>query len=130
MKIILIIVVSIVLLFVILQFLMIRKSKSQKGKLIQNVDGVIGEAISKHRSLLIYFWGPGCAACRPQTKIIDELKQTYNNILSIDISKDINSGRKLGIMATPTILVIKDQVIEEVLIGVQKRERLIDYLLD
>ncbi|MDP2208348.1 MAG: thioredoxin family protein [Bacteroidota bacterium] len=130
MDIVLIIVVSIVLLFIILQFMMIRKSKSQKGKRIDNVDGVIGEAISKHQSLLIYFWGPGCAACRPQTKIIDELKRSYDNILSFDISKDLNSGRKLGIMATPTILVIKDKVIEEVLIGVQKKERLIKYLLD
>ncbi len=128
MDIVLIIVVSIVLLFLILQYLMIRKSKSQKGKRIDNVDGVIGEAISKHQSLLIYFWGPGCAACRPQTKIIDELKRTYDNILSFDISKDLDSGRKLGIMATPTILVIKDKVIEEVFIGVQKKERLIEIL--
>lgn len=128
MNIVLIIVVSIVLLFIVLQFLMIRKSKSQKGKLIENVDGVIGEAVDKHQNLLIYFWGPGCAACKPQTKIIENLKQSYDNILSFDISKDISRARKLGIMATPTILVIKNKVIEEVLIGVQKRERLIESL--
>ncbi|MDI6803469.1 MAG: thioredoxin family protein [Bacteroidota bacterium] len=128
MDIVLIIVVNIVLLFIVLQFLMIRKSKSQKGKLIDNVDGVIGEAISKHQNLLIYFWGPGCAACRPQTKIIDDLRRTNDNILSFDIAKELTTTRKLGIMATPTILVIKDKVIEEVLIGAQKAEKLRKYL--
>lgn len=130
MDIVLIIVVSIVLLFIVFQFLMIRKSKSQKGKQIEIVDGIISETVNKNQKLLIYFWGPGCAACRPQTKIIDNLKQSYDNILSFDISTDLNTARKLGIMATPTILVIKNKIIEEVLIGVQNRERLIEYLID
>ncbi len=128
MDIVLIIALSIVFLFIALQFFMIRKSKSQKGKLIENVDGIIGEAINKHPKLLIYFWGPGCAACRPQTKIIDALRRTNDNIISFDISKDLNTTRRLGIMATPTILVIKDKVIEEVLIGAQSEEKLRKYL--
>lgn len=128
MDIVLIIVVSIVLLFLVLQFLMIRKSKSQKGKLIENADGMVGEAVGKYQKLLIYFWGPGCAACKPQTKIIDNLKKSYDNILSFDISNDLNTARKLGIMATPTILVIKNKVIEEVLIGVQTEDKIRKYL--
>jgi thioredoxin 1 len=124
----LIITFSIIALFFLMQIWIVRKTKSRKGKQLENVGGEIGKAMAKHQSLILYFFTPTCAACRTQTPIIEELKKSFPNIFSFDLSKDLNIGRQLGVMATPTMLVIENKIIKEVFLGAQRKEKILSYL--
>jgi thiol-disulfide isomerase/thioredoxin len=106
----------------------VRKTISSKGKELNNISGEIGKAIAKYQSLVLYFFTPTCAACRKQTPIVEELKKSFPNIISVDLSKGFSIGRQLGVMATPTTLVIENKVIKEVFLGAQRKEKILSYL--
>jgi thioredoxin 1 len=124
----LIIIVAILVLFFLMQIWIVRKSKSRKGKQLDNVGGEIGKAMAKHQSLILYFFTPTCAACRTQTPMVEELKKSFPNIFSVDLLKDLSIGQQIGVMATPTTLVIENKVIKEVFLGAQRKEKILSYL--
>jgi thioredoxin 1 len=55
---------------------------------------------------------PSCGACRTQTPIIDTLSKSHRGVFKINVTDDINTARALGVMATPTTVLIKDEVIQ------------------
>jgi thiol-disulfide isomerase/thioredoxin len=124
----LIIIAAVIALFFLMQIWIVRKTISSKGKELNNISGEIGKAIAKYQSLVLYFFTPTCAACRKQTPIVEELKKSFPNIISVDLSKGFSIGRQLGVMATPTTLVIENKVIKEVFLGAQRKEKILSYL--
>lgn len=119
---------SVVFLFLLMQVWIVIKTKSNKVKDLSGISGEIGKAISNHKSLVLYFFSPSCSACKVQTPMVEELKKSFPNIFSLDISKDINLARQFGVMATPTTLVVKNKVIKEVFLDAQRKEKLLSYL--
>lgn len=121
-------VVALLGLFFLLQVWIIRKTKANKGKDLGGINGEIGKAISNHKSLLIYFFSSSCSACRVQTPIVEELKKTFPNVFSIDISENLQLARQIGVMATPTTYIVQDRLIQEVFMGSQPKDKLLKYL--
>jgi thioredoxin 1 len=121
-------IVSVVVLFFLMQKWVVIKTKSNKGKDLSGINGEIGKAISNHKSLVLYFFSPSCSACKVQTPIVQELMKSFPNLFSMDISKDINLARQLGVMATPTTLIVRDRIIHEVLMGSQSKDKLLKHL--
>jgi thioredoxin 1 len=121
-------IVSVVVLFFMMQIWIVRKTKSNKGKDLSGINGEMGKAISNHKSLVLYFFSPSCSACKVQTPMVEELKKSFPNIFSMDISKDINLARQVGVMATPTTFIVRDKIIQEVLIGSQSKDKLLKHL--
>lgn len=108
--------------YILVQFFAIRRLKSKKGKLIDNVDGELGKIISGNKKLMLYFWTESCGVCKQLTPFINELREEFKNVFLVNLSNDHTLARKLDIMAVPTIMFIENSKIIDILIGAQRKE--------
>jgi len=118
----LIIVIILVSLFITIQLWAYIKSKKLAGKKIpfDEIDEEIAEEI-KDKTGLIYFFSPRCHNCKIQSPIIEDIKKSYKNIISIDASKNINIARTFNIMGTPSILIFSGNKIMGYFVGIKKK---------
>lgn len=108
-----------------MQFIFKNHLQKQSGKTIETDDlpKEIKKALQAPKSM-IYFFSPNCHNCKYQTPIIEKMKKKYPNVVSFDVSKDIKTARKFGIMATPSTLIMNKNVVKHILLGVIKEEKL------
>ncbi|MEJ2621895.1 MAG: thioredoxin family protein [Candidatus Thiodiazotropha sp.] len=69
---------------------------------------------------LIYFHSQNCPPCKQMTPIIDELATQHEPITKIDVSSNPDAARQYKIRATPTLILVKDGVIDDILLGAKK----------
>ncbi len=112
-------IVLVVVLFIGIQIFMVKKMQGQRGKPAPQLDGAPGKAIEKGRSSLFYFYSPQCGACRSMTPVVKEMAEKRSTVFPVDISRDMATARKFGVMATPTTILVKEGTVAEVLIGPQ-----------
>lgn len=113
--------------FMGMQYLMILRSKKNKGKRVEQVSGKLGKMMLRGQKAMVYFYSPTCRACKVQTPIIDRLISDGHEIQKIDISRDISTARKFGVMATPTTVVLEGDKIVEFLVGAKTEDKLRKY---
>ncbi len=114
--------------FMGMQYLMVLRSKRNKGKRVGQVGGKIGRAIASGGKAMVYFYSPSCRACKYQTPVIDRLISDGHKIHKVDISRDMATARKFGVMATPTTVVLSGDEIVEFLVGAKTEEKLRQFL--
>ena len=122
------IILAIVVLFFSLQLSMIISARKSKGKKITGLQGRLKLLEGNGSKGLVYFFSPGCRACKYQTPIIKELQSKHKNVFDIDISKDMQTARLFGIKATPTTILLENGTVKQVLLGVKQKEDLKAYL--
>jgi thioredoxin 1 len=107
------------------------RAKFKKGKVVNDIGGKIGEAIKRGERVMLYFYSPTCSACKVQTPIIDNLINLANGrtkIFKIDVSRDVDTALKFGVMGTPSIVVVEDGKIKEFFVGVKSENILRRYV--
>ncbi len=117
---------GILLLLISLQLSVQIKARFKKGKEVTGLSGNIGELVRRGERVMMYFYSPSCAACRYQTPIIDDLQRTKNNIFKIDISKDYNTAMAVGVLGTPSTVIIENGIIKKFFVGAKQKETLLD----
>jgi thioredoxin len=110
--------------FMGMQYLMILRSKRNKGKHVEQVGGKIGKMMLMGEKAMVYFYSPSCRACKYQTPVIDRLISDGHKIQKVDISRDMATARKFGVMATPTTVVLSGNEIVEFLVGAKTEDKL------
>ncbi len=91
------------------------RSKKMQGRRVDFIkDGVI------------YFYSERCGACKIMKPEVEKLKKSVE-VLELDVSKPegFQKAKDLGIMATPTTLVVKDGIIKRVFVGVVRHQRIL-----
>ncbi len=75
---------------------------------------------------VVYFYSERCGACKLMKPEIEKLKEKVK-VLEVDVarSEGFHTARELGILATPTTLVIKDGIIKKAFVGVVKHQRIL-----
>ncbi len=114
--------------FMGMQYLMVLRSKRNKGKKVENVGGKLGKMMLAGGKAMVYFYSPSCRACKYQTPMIDRLISDGHKIQKVDISRDIATARKFGVMATPTTVVLEGNRIVEFLVGAKTEDKLRKFL--
>jgi thioredoxin 1 len=104
------------------------RAKFKKGKVVNDIGGKIGEAINRGERVMLYFYSPTCSACKVQTPIIDNLANGRTKIFKIDVSRDVDTALKFGVMGTPSIVVVEDGKIKEFFVGVKSENILRRYV--
>jgi thioredoxin 1 len=117
------IVVAIVALFIGLQLFMVLKMKFKKGKKAPSLDGKAGRMVENGDKLLFYFYSPGCRACKPMTPFIKNMAKRDKKVFPVDISQDMSTAQKFGVMGTPSTVVVETGKIVEFLVGFQSEDR-------
>ncbi len=91
------------------------RSKKMQGKRLDFIkDGVV------------YFYSERCGACKIMKPEVEKLRESVV-VLELDVSKPegFQKAKDLGIMATPTTLVVKDGIIRKVFVGVVRHQRIL-----
>ncbi|MEN3037582.1 MAG: thioredoxin family protein [Candidatus Kryptonium sp.] len=125
------ILVGIILFFILLNLSVVLRAKLRKGKYIPEIGGEIGRAIKNGERVMLYFYSPTCSACKVQTPIIDKLINSASGktkIFKVDVSRDINVALKLGVMGTPSTVIIENSKIKEFFVGVKSENILRRFL--
>lgn len=104
------------------------KSSALKGKPAPELGGRPGKIVQKGKAALFYFYSPSCGACASMTPSVHALSKNNEGVFPVDISSDMATARKFGVMATPTLVVVKDRLIKQILIGPQPPASLAGYL--
>ncbi len=77
-----------------------------------------------NKILLVTFLSEWCGACRAQNPILDELKQTTGNnveIIKVDVDKNRDIVKEWKIEATPTLFLLKNNIIITKYVGLTNR---------
>lgn len=125
------IVLAIIGFFIFLNLSVVLRAKFRKGRSVPEFGGEIGRAIREGKKVMLYFYSPTCSACKVQTPIIDKLINSSNGktkIFKIDVSKDVNIALKLGVMGTPSTVIIENGKIKEFFVGVKSENILRKFL--
>ncbi|MDZ7315204.1 MAG: thioredoxin family protein [candidate division KSB1 bacterium] len=123
------IILTVLVLFVVLQIVMVRKMQSKRGKDVPQLGGRL-DALMRRGKVLFYFYSPSCRACRPMTPIVRSLAQHDKRILLEDVSRDVRTAQQFGVMATPTLVLVQEGKIADILVGYQDESRLRALLAD
>jgi len=89
------------------------------------------EVISRHRLVLVDFWAPWCAPCRMIAPIVEELSKEFaGKIVFGKLNTDENpqTAMKYMISAIPTLILFKNGVEAERIIGLQPKHALEEVL--
>jgi len=97
---------------IIVQILVLRKAKKSVGvKLSEILPDIRG------KDFFIYLYSPTCAPCVRLTPQIKELIAKGVKGRMVDVTKNMEIARKLGILATPSVVIVKDGYVKDVLMG-------------
>ena len=95
-------------------------------------EGTFESFIEDNGTVLIDCWAPWCRPCRMLAPIIEELAEELKGKVAVaKLNTDDNQGLaiRFGINAIPTLLVFKDGIMHDPLVGLRPKEDIKDYLL-
>lgn len=80
--------------------------------------------------VIVDFWAPWCGPCRIQGPIIDELSEEMTDVTfaKIDVDENPETAASFGVQSIPTLIVKKDGQVVETVVGVHRKEQLIELL--
>jgi len=104
-------------------------ARRQRGRPAPDYAQWLPEALQACPRLLVYFHSPRCGPCRSMTPVIDELARHHAGVVKVDVADRPALAMAFGIRATPTVVLVADGTVREVLLGPQRRDRL-EKLLD
>ncbi|MFN3947008.1 MAG: thioredoxin family protein [Aquificaceae bacterium] len=75
---------------------------------------------------MIYFYSEGCGACRMMRPEVEKVKERLK-VMEVDVgtSEGLKLAKELGVMATPTTLLVKDGIIKKAFVGFVKHEKIL-----
>jgi thioredoxin 1 len=68
---------------------------------------------------VIYFYAPNCRPCQLVEPVVRKLSKELKGVhfVKVDVSQKPELARELGVLATPSMVLVKKGKIEEVLLG-------------
>jgi len=107
-------IISVLLLMTLLTYRSARKLVGQR------LEAEEGESASR----LLYFYSEHCGPCRGMSPLIDELATHHPNVRKIDVGADPRLAQALSIRATPTTVLVLNNVVSEVVLGAKSKRQL------
>ncbi|MBD3223897.1 MAG: hypothetical protein GF313_04160 [Caldithrix sp.] len=92
--------------FLLMQIIAVLSNRLKKGREVTGITGKVGQKVEAGERLLLYFYSQSCSACRSMTPIVEKMQNKHNNVFKVDVMQDRNTPHALGIMGTPTTVLI------------------------
>ncbi len=89
------------------------------------------EVLKSDKPVLVDFYADWCGPCKMMAPVVEELAELYDGkakVGKLNVDNNEEVAMKYGVMSIPTLLVIKNGQVEAKMVGVQKREVLMDAL--
>ena len=117
-------VVGICLLILSMRFALLISAKRKKGTKVVGLKGDFAKSVENEAKSLFYFYGPSCPPCFQMTPVVERLQKKHQGIFKIDVSKDMDTASKFGVMGTPSLVLVENGLISEFLFGPQPEHKI------
>jgi len=108
----------------LVQFTLLRRSRRMEGKDSPVTNPEIDEKLSRHGQVLLYFFTPLCDACQVMAPRIDRMVIKYDNIIKLNAKENKDLALSFGLVATPTVILIKKGKIAKIVAGITSEKKL------
>ena len=101
-----------------LRLLAIYKMKKLKGATLNE--------FKNEKRLILYFYSENCGACKVMAPIIDSIKEVKVKKIDVFSKEGAKLVQELGIMGTPTTVLIEKGNVLNAFVGVKKKEDILN----
>ena len=78
------------------------------------------------KEVILYFYSPNCGACKRMDPVIETLSRKARvKRVNVGEKEGLEIARELGVMGTPTTVVVKDGRIKKVFVGFQSEDKIL-----
>jgi thiol-disulfide isomerase/thioredoxin len=102
-----------------LKWYALRKARKNIGKEIPGNVLPKGET-DNPASKVYYFHASYCLPCKEMQSMIDKLATAHPNLIKVDLDTQTELAKAMGVMATPTFVITRDNQISEAKVGKQR----------
>ena len=88
------------------------------------------QATVESGAVLLDFFATWCGPCKMVSPILEQLAEEYpdKKICKIDVDKEPALAQQFGVMSIPTLLLMKDGVIVNKMVGAGSKKKLEEFL--
>lgn len=99
-------------LMVVMQVVIRLKARALRGKPLPELSGAWTKKLAGQSSRILYFFSPGCAACRPVTPRFQEMsKRRPKSVFVVNVAEELSLARALNVMATPSLIEVANGIV-------------------
>lgn len=94
-------------------------------------DNFESEVLKSDKPVLIDFWATWCGPCRTIAPVVEEIASEYNGKLKVgklDVDNNQQTAIKYGVRSIPTLLIFKNGVVKETIIGAIPKGQIVQKL--
>ena len=98
------------------------------GRIVKATDKTFNEIVRKGISI-IDFWAEWCGPCKMVEPVLDEIAKEYDvQIVKLNVDEEGQTAMDFGIRSIPTLVMMKDGVILDKIIGAVPKKLIVDKL--
>lgn len=106
----------------VLQVLPVVLSRKAIGKQVPELVPFLNDTQKQASRLLVYFWSPTCAVCRPMSKAIDAIGSEA--IVKVNVMEAMPLAQAFHVMGTPSVAVVEGGVVKALQVGARSEAQL------
>jgi len=121
---------GLIVLFVLFNLFPLLRARLARGRAVPELDALLTAEQRQSPRLLVYFWSPSCGMCRAMTPVIDKLAAERPNVLKVNVAESMALAKHFGVMATPSLAVVENGVVKNLLLGAKTEPQIRSLLGD
>ncbi|OBS09155.1 thioredoxin family protein [Acidihalobacter prosperus] len=98
------------------------RARRQRGRTVAGLERLFPGHVPDKAA--VYFWSRHCVMCHGMTPVIRRLGEERGDVACVDAEQEIELARSLGVMATPSLVLIRRGRIARVVVGAQSEPRI------